>query len=105
MATMHMLSGEVPTMLGNAHVVHVPYNTFPTQDGYIILAVITDNFWKTLMDIIDVPELNTPENLVQPGRWKNQHVINARLSEIFQTNTQTHWLERLTSARIPCAPV
>ncbi|HEX2618827.1 MAG TPA: CoA transferase, partial [Phototrophicaceae bacterium] len=41
MATMWSLSGDVPTMLGNAHFVHVPYNTFATQDGYIILAVIT----------------------------------------------------------------
>lgn len=105
MATMHLLSGEIPAMLGNAHFVHVPYNTFPTQDGYIILAVITDNFWKTLMTIIDAPELDTPENEGQPGRWKNQELINARLSDIFRTNTQTYWLERLTTARIPCAPV
>lgn len=105
MATMHFLSGDVPSMLGNAHFVHVPYNTFPTQDGYIILAVITDNFWKSLMELVDAPDLNTPENLGQPGRWKNQNLINARLSEIFCTDTQTNWLKKLTTARIPCAPV
>lgn len=105
MATMYLLSGEIPTMLGNAHFVHVPYNTFPVEDGYIIVAVITDNFWKALMQIVDAPDLDTPENEGQPGRWKNQDLINQRLSDIFRTGTQAYWLERLTAARIPCAPV
>ena len=32
-------------------------------------------------------------------------MINRRLSEIFQTNTQAHWMEILNAARIPAAPV
>ena len=105
MATMHFLSGDIPDKLGNAHFVHVPYNTFPTQTGYIIIAVITDNFWAELMKLIDAPELDTEENQGQPGRWKNQALINARLSDIFHTNTQDYWIEQLEAARIPCAPV
>src|SRR5690606_13003210 len=31
--------------------------------------------------------------------------INRRLNEILATNTQAYWLEKLRSARIPCAPV
>ncbi len=105
MATMHLLSGEIPGRLGNGHFVHVPYNTFPTSDGFIIIAIISDNFWEILMGLIDAPELNTEENLGQPGRFKNQHLINHRLSEIFQTETQAYWIELLSQARIPCAPV
>ena len=105
MATMHLLSGDVPDKLGNGHFVHVPYNTFPTNDGYIIIAVITDNFWTNLMALLDAPDLDTEENHGQPGRWKNQHVINARLAEIFQTNSQAYWVDQLRQARIPCAPV
>ncbi len=105
MATMYHLSGEVPDKLGNAHFVHVPYNTFPCRDGYLIVAVITDNFWANLMDLLDLPELGTEENKGQPGRWKNQTLIDATLSEVFKTNTQAHWIEKLRAARIPCAPV
>lgn len=105
MATMYFLSGKVPDKLGNAHFVHVPYNTFPCQDGYIIVAVITDNFWRNLMALLEVPDLDTEENKGQPGRWKNQEVIDRRLSEVFQTNTQAHWLSKLQAARIPAAPV
>lgn len=103
MAAAHLLSGELPARLGNAHFLHVPYNTFPVQDGYIILAVITDTFWENLMQVIDAPDLNTEENRHQ--RWKNHQVINRRLEEIFCTNTQAYWIEKLSAARIPCAPV
>lgn len=105
MATMHFLSGEIPEQLGNGHFVHVPYNTFPTSDGYIIIAVITDNFWVNLMELLDLPELDTEENKVQPGRWRNREIINQKVSEAFQTNTQAYWIDKLREARIPCAPV
>lgn len=105
MATMYFLSGEVPGALGNGHFVHVPYDAFPCSDGYVIIAVIVDEFWKNLMQIVELPELDTEENLRQPGRWKNRALINQRLSEKLQTNAQAYWLEKLRAARIPCAPV
>ncbi len=105
MATMHFLSGEIPSALGNGHFVHVPYNAFPCRDGHLIIAVITDNFWKVLLPMVGLAELDTPENERQPGRWKNRGLINRRLAEQLLTNTQAHWLEQLRAARIPCAPV
>jgi crotonobetainyl-CoA:carnitine CoA-transferase CaiB-like acyl-CoA transferase len=105
MATMYFLSGEAPGALGNGHFVHVPYDAFPCSDGYVIVAVIVDEFWKNLMQIVELPELDTEENLRQPGRWKNRALINQKLSEKLQTNPQAYWLEKLRAARIPCAPV
>ncbi|MCP4139134.1 MAG: CoA transferase [Chloroflexi bacterium] len=105
MATMHFLSGEIPDKIGNTHFVHVPYDTFQCSDGFIIIAVITDNFWAALMTAIDLPELDTEENKGQPGRWKNKAEIYGRLNELLITNTQEHWLEKLQSARVPSAPV
>ena len=105
MATMYFLSGEVPEPIGNNHFTHVPYDAFACQNGFIILAVITDNFWTNLLTVIDLPEFETEENLTQPGRWKNRHAIQARLADIFATNTQAHWLALLRQARIPSAPV
>ena len=105
MATMYFMSGTIPDKLGNGHFVHVPYDTFQCSDGYIIIAVITDNFWEALMNVVDTPELNTEENKGQPGRWKNKVQINTRLNEIFITEAQDYWLEKLRAERIPCAPV
>jgi crotonobetainyl-CoA:carnitine CoA-transferase CaiB-like acyl-CoA transferase len=105
MATMHFLSGIVPDKLGNGHFVHVPYDTFQCSDGYIIIAIIADNFWGELLKVIDAQDLNTEEHKFQPGRLKNKELINKRLNEILSTNTQKYWLEKLQALRIPCAPV
>ncbi|GIT61028.1 MAG: hypothetical protein Ct9H300mP20_08550 [Gammaproteobacteria bacterium] len=35
MATMQTLSGVDPEPIGNAHFVHVPYNSFTTKDGFV----------------------------------------------------------------------
>lgn len=105
MATMHFLSGVVPDKLGNGHFVHVPYDTFQCSDGYIIIAIIADNFWGELLKVIDAEDLNTEEHKFQPGRLKNKELIHKRLNEILSTNTQKYWLEKLQALRIPCAPV
>ncbi|MCL4272951.1 MAG: CoA transferase [Anaerolineales bacterium] len=105
MATMHFLSGIIPDKLGNGHFVHVPYDTFQCSDGYLIIAIIADNFWEALLTLLPADDLNNEEHKFQPGRLKNKALINRRLNEILSTNTQAYWLEKLRAARIPCAPV
>ena len=105
MATMHLLSGDDPYPIGNGHFVHVPYNSYPTQDGHIILAVITDNFWQNLKPVVNVEAFNDPKYDGQPGRFADKAFIDNTLTELFKTNTNKFWLDQLEAARIPCAPV
>ncbi len=105
MATMYFLSGKDPYPIGNSHFVHVPYNTFKTADGFIVIAVITDNFWHNLKEVIDCPEFADPKYDGQPGRWEDRDMINRRLNEILSEHPSAYWLERLEAKRIPCAPV
>lgn len=105
-AAVYSLSGDIPQPLGNAHFIHVPYNSYPTRDGYVIVAIITDAFWKTFVSALPpLADLDTPENDRQPGRLKNQALIDARIADLFRTNTQAYWLKQLQMARVPCAPV
>ena len=105
MATMYFLSGDEPHPIGNSHFVHVPYNTFHTSDGFIVIAVITDNFWHNLKQVVDCPEFEDPKYDGQPGRWEDREMINRRLNEILGENTSEYWLAQLEEKRIPCAPV
>lgn len=105
MATMYFLSGQDPYPIGNSHFVHVPYNTYRTADGFIVIAVITDNFWQNLKQVVDIPEFDDPKYDRQPGRWEDREMINRRLNEFLSTNTSDYWLGRLEEKRIPCAPV
>lgn len=76
MATMHLLSGIDPEPIGNAHFVHVPYNTFRCSDGFIVIAVITDNFWQNLKEVVQVAAFDNPEYDTQPARLRDAGFIN-----------------------------
>ena len=105
MATMQILSGDDPEPIGNAHFVHVPYNTFTTKDGFIVIAVITNEFWYSLLEVVKIDKLRDPKYSEQKGRLSNQlfieHLLNKKLSE----QTTAYWLKKLSAARVPCAPV
>ena len=105
MATMYFLSGKNPEPLGNSHFVHVPYDTFRTKTRFLIIAIITDNFWQALVELLDVPELYREDFRHQPGRLAHKALINASVQAKLETNTCEYWLERLRERRIPCAPV
>ncbi|WP_315128230.1 CoA transferase [Comamonas antarctica] len=105
MATMHLLSGHVPEGIGNGHFVHVPYNSYPTADGHVIIACIGDPFFERFVDFIDLPALRKPEYRQQPVRLAAKAEIDALVSAALRQQPTAHWLERLREARIPCGPV
>ncbi len=105
MATMYFMSGEDPHPIGNAHFVHVPYNSYPTHDGHLVIAVITDNFWQNLKEVVNCPEFDDNKYDYQPGRLADKLFIDGKLAEIFKSNTTAYWMEKLNEKRIPAAPV
>ncbi|MES2186145.1 MAG: CoA transferase [Pseudomonadota bacterium] len=105
MATMHLMSGHVPEGIGNGHFVHVPYNSYPTADGHVIVACIGDGFFERFVDFIDLPELRKPEYLQQPVRFAAKAEIDALIAAEMRKQPTACWLERLREARIPCGPV
>lgn len=105
MATMHFLSGEDPFPIGNSHFVHVPYNSYPTSDGHLVIAVITDNFWQNLKKVVNYEGFEKEEYDFQPGRLAAKQYIDGKLTQIFATDTTKNWLDKLNEMRIPAAPV
>ncbi|MFS2048684.1 CaiB/BaiF CoA transferase family protein [Variovorax sp. Varisp41] len=105
MATMHLMSGHVPAGIGNGHFVHVPYNSYPTADGHIIIACIGDPFFERFVEFIDLPELRDPAYRQQPVRFAAKAGIDALIAGELRKQPTAHWLARLRQARIPCGPV
>ena len=105
MATMQTLSDIDPEPIGNAHFVHVPYNTFTTQDGFVVIAVITDAFWEALLDVVDVDALRDPKFSKSIDRLKNQEFIESELNKILSTKPSDFWVNALNNAKVPCGPI
>ena len=105
MATMQTLSGIDPEPIGNAHFVHVPYNSFTTSDGFVVIAVITDEFWQSLKSLVKVGTLDDSKFDSSIDRLKNQAFIEDELNKVLSTQTSDHWIDKLNKAKVPCAPI
>jgi crotonobetainyl-CoA:carnitine CoA-transferase CaiB-like acyl-CoA transferase len=83
----------------------VPYNAYPTQDRYLILACVTDPAWQRLATALGDPVLADPALATQPARQARRAEIEARLGALLAKETCATWLERLATAGVPAAPV
>jgi crotonobetainyl-CoA:carnitine CoA-transferase CaiB-like acyl-CoA transferase len=104
-AAIALMAGEAPVRLGSAHRNHVPYNVYHCRDGHLIVGVVTDEFWASLVRILGLDELDTEENRGRAGRLENRAAIDRILAEKFASHDRAHWLEILRAGRIPAAPV
>jgi crotonobetainyl-CoA:carnitine CoA-transferase CaiB-like acyl-CoA transferase len=79
---------------------------YETADGYITVAVQTDRQWAGLAKALDRPEwLNDPRFKTPALRAQN---VEARLQltqEALRSGSAAEWLEKITAADVPCAPV
>ena len=105
MATMQTLSNIDPEPIGNAHFVHVPYNSFTTKNGFVVIAVITDAFWEALLDVVNIDSLRDPKFSKSVDRLKNQEFIESELNKILSQKTSEFWIEALNDAKVPCGPI
>ncbi len=79
---------------------------YETADGYITAAALTDRQWAGLACAVERPEWLEDERFRTSAlRQKN---IDARLQvtqDALIARSTADWLERLTAAGVPCAPV
>jgi crotonobetainyl-CoA:carnitine CoA-transferase CaiB-like acyl-CoA transferase len=95
--------GDEPSRQEPASAIDLIYET---ADGYITAAALTDRQWAGLAHAVERPEWLEDERFKTSAlRQKN---IDARLQltqEALMTRPAAEWLERLTAAGVPCAPV
>jgi CoA:oxalate CoA-transferase len=98
--------GSVPAPLGTMHPSITPFRAFPTEDGWIVIAVGNDSIWKRLCTLLDVPELIEDERFATNGqRTKHRSDLIPILEKKFAEKTTDAWLELLQSVTIPCSPI
>jgi crotonobetainyl-CoA:carnitine CoA-transferase CaiB-like acyl-CoA transferase len=102
----YLNSGRKLTRRGTAHVHLVPWQAFPTSDGYVVVAARDEKFWQNLCDAIDRPDLKEdPRTHDNAARVANRDYVVAALAAVFLTRTTSEWLTILDAHDIPNAPV
>jgi crotonobetainyl-CoA:carnitine CoA-transferase CaiB-like acyl-CoA transferase len=105
-ASNYLVGGTVPGRLGNAHPNIVPYQTFKTADGHIIIAVGTDRQFKEYCAIIGVAELANDERFKSNrGRVENRVQLIPLLVGPMKARTTSQWVEAFEAAAVPCGPI
>ena len=102
----HLLSGNVPKSSGNGHPNIVPYQVFPTSDGYIIIAVGNDTQFANFVDILGQADLaDDPRYLTNPLRLKNKEALLPVLEELIKTFKRDDLLAACEGRGVPAGPV
>ena len=101
-----LASGKPPVRAGNSHPNIVPYQTFATSNGHIILAVGNDSQFVKLCKVADRPDLATdPRFSTNPARVKHRDVLVPLLEQVFATRPMAIWSEALEAVGVPCGPI
>jgi crotonobetainyl-CoA:carnitine CoA-transferase CaiB-like acyl-CoA transferase len=79
---------------------------YETSDGWITVAVQTNGQWVALTEALERPEWLDDERFRTPAlRQRNVEARLALTQEVLKAGTTEHWLDKLTKAGVPCAPV
>jgi len=101
-----LATNEVPKRLGNAHPNIVPYQSFPTADGDIILAVGNDGQFERFCEFAECMELFNDERYATNGaRVRNRAELIPILRDIVAREPSKHWLEGLEARNVSCGPI
>lgn len=106
-ATWHLTRGFTPVRTSrSAHPSLVPFQNFPTSDGWIVVACAKEKFWRKLTEVIGRPELAFDRRFEDfASRYEHGDELLAILEEVFLTRDTAHWLEALAAADVPSGPV
>ncbi|TFL10213.1 CoA transferase [Pusillimonas caeni] len=104
--TSYQCSGELPKRRGSSSPDIVPYQAFPVQDGYIMVAAGNDKLFRKLCEAIDLPDLaDNPKYRINKDRVVNRVELIDVLTDVFRRAPSAHWFARLDAAGIPNGPI
>jgi len=89
----------------SGHQALVPAQNFPTRDGFIVIFCNKEKFWRALVDVLELPEVDRDPRFASFGeRLAHKDALVPILKARFAERSTAEWLARLRG-RVPCAPV
>jgi CoA:oxalate CoA-transferase len=100
-------AGErVPRLARSAHPYIVPAQLFATRDGWLVLFISHDDFWRRFCEEVERPEWLVDERYAtMAARGRHRETIVAAISELLSADTTERWVKRLAPLGIVVAGV
>ena len=105
-AANYLVGGVVPRRIGNAHPSIVPYQDFPTADGYMIVAVGNDGQFASFCKALGNAEWAHDERFVtNPQRVRHRVALIEMITQATVGRTTSEWIAVMEAAGVPCGPI
>ena len=105
-ASNFLVGGESPVRMGNAHPNIVPYQDFPTRDGYMVIAVGNDAQFTRLCQAAGHPEIaSDPRYKSNKDRVQNRQALISLMKAFTVTRSTQEWITDLEVVGVPCGPI
>lgn len=102
----YLTTGKSPVRLGNAHPNIVPYQDFPTDDGYMILAIGNDGQFARFCEAAGQASLSSdPRFSTNKARVGNRAALIPLLNKLTIKRTTADWISLLEKLAVPCGPI
>jgi len=90
----------------SAHPSLVPFQAFPSADGWIVVACPKEKFWRRLTGALGAPELADDPRYAsfELRRANSQSLLPVLEAALIKRSTQ-EWLDVLRAVGVPCGPV
>jgi crotonobetainyl-CoA:carnitine CoA-transferase CaiB-like acyl-CoA transferase len=106
-ATWYLMEGLEPQRTANsAHPSVVPFQNFATADGWIVVGCAKEKFWTRLTACLGRDDLAADERFATFARRRaHAQELLPVLEGIFVSAPTEHWIDLLTEAGVPTAPI
>ena len=95
----YLATGENPVRLGNQHPNIVPYQVFPTADGYLVLSIGNDPTFKRFCENYGLSHLlDDPRFATNAARVGNRQLVTDTLTPLMRQHPTTWWVEQVGGA-------
>lgn len=102
----YLIGGAAPGRLGTAHPNIVPYQAFPSADGWLMLAVGNDRQFASFCAIAQAAHLATDVRFARNAdRVAHRGELVPIVAALTRLKPTADWLHALTAANVPCAPI
>ncbi|GAA0238268.1 CaiB/BaiF CoA transferase family protein [Haladaptatus pallidirubidus] len=106
MASNYFATGTAPGRMGSKHPTIAPYQAFPTADGYVVIAVPSQNLWPKFCAAIDRNDLVDDDRFRDnASRVENREELDTLLEAEIEAYTTEYVLELMDDHGVPASEV
>ena len=106
MSSAYLCTEQAPKRWGNASPIIVPYQTFPTSDGWIIVAAGNNGQYRQFVETGGEAHLADNQKYASnPLRIEHRKELVPLLEKMTLKKTKAEWISLLEKVGVPCGPI